>query len=382
MQRRTDMFRKAASLILALLLAGCHSADSATSSSPSSAPDQPIAETADPALTSDPAVPQKTVAPSPDNTPVPVTDSSESIDYSDEDNWCYFGTEKDAPAEAFLVNATIYYSPEGNAEITSELARKQQGFINRLKGMVSDRCTVYAPHYREKTLEDYISDKEDRYTEYAYKDVSEAFRYYLDHVHQKGTPIVLMGFSQGGEMCKLLLEEYFAPDTEEAEALREDLVCAYITGFGMEKEFYDQNPNLKPANGETDLGVIVSFDAETPEVKDSLILKEGKEYVSINPLNWKTDGTRADASENLGAVLVSAKGEIKFEQPAFCGGYLDDTPRHALKVDDLSYADYENQIPYLPVGSYHSYDVTFFYRNIQKNVKDRIDAWLAKYRDS
>ena len=379
------MIRKLMIAIAALSLLGCMPATTAGTpvSSGESTPAVSPETTPETSPQANPAPaaeqPQETIPPSSAVEPVPVTDSEERIDYSASKNWCYFGTDANAKADAFLVNATIYQAPVGNAALTDDLLSKQTKFINRLSGMVSDRCTIYAPHYREMTLDDFVSENEKDYADYAYRDVSDAFRYYIDHVHKAGTPMILFGFSQSGYMVKRIMEEYFSPDTDEAKALRDDLVSAYIIGFGTEKEWYDAHPNLHPAQGKDDIGVVISFDAETPEVTDSMVLKKGTEYVSINPINWKTDSTRANARENLGYVLVSGSGKIKNEIPGFCSAYLDDTERHALKVDDINYLEYSNQVAYLPVGSYHVYDIVFFYRNIQQNVNERIDAWLAAH---
>lgn len=352
----------------AILLAGC-------AAGPAPAPS--AAPVTEPAVTEASVSPQETVAPSAETKAAEITDASEPIDFSQPENWLYYGTDDTKPAQAFVITATVEYTPAGNVSIkNADTFRREQGFINRIKGMMEDRCSIYAPAYRQMTLDCYVNEKKSDYEAYAYKDISDAFRYWLDHAHQSGTPLILFGFSQGGDMAKKILEEYFSPDTDEAAALHRDLAGAYLLGTGMEKSWYDLHGNLHAAEGKDDTGVIISFDAETPEVHDSLILREGTEYVSINPLNWKTDSTRASKEENPGAVLTNAKGEIKMEEEHFCGGYLDDTPRHALKVDDLEYEKYANTIAYLPVGSYHAYDVTFFYKSIRQNVTDRIDALM------
>ncbi len=361
------MVKRITALFLALILAGCTSA---------SIPENP-AETGS----------TETPAASPSSNPssglkedVPITDSTEMVDYSNPDNWCMFGTgSEDAPADAFMIPATVYASPVGNIELNPETIRREQAMDNRMAGMVTDSCRIYSPAYRQTTLLVYTDANYIKYHDYAYQDVRNAFRYYLEHVHEAGRPLVLFSYSQGAEMQVELAREFFAPDTEEADLLRKDLVAIYNIGWGTEKAFFAEYPNLKPAERADDTGVLISFDCETPEVDDSIILRKGTEYISINPINWKTDSTRADASENLGAVLTNAKGEIKFEQAAFCGAYLDDTERHALKVDDLNYSDYANQISILPEGSYHSYDITFFYRNLQENVNTRVNAWLASH---
>ena len=361
------MVKRITALFLAILLAGCAS----------SAPKQPE-ETAVPEET--PAAEPSPSASASSSDEVPVTDSTDPVDYSNPDNWCMYGTgNEDAPADAFMIAATVYSSPVGNIELNPDTIRKEQAIDNRMAGMVTDSCKIYSPAYRQFTLLSYDDADYEKYSDYAYNDVRDAFRYYLDNVHEKGRPLLFFSYSQGAELQIELAKEFFAPDTEEAASLREDLVGFYNIGWGTEKSLFEEYPNLKPAEGADDPGVMISFDCETPEVDDSLILKKGTEYVSINPINWKTDSTRADASENLGAVLTNAKGEIKFEQAEFCGGYLDDTDRHALKVDDLDYSEYPNQIPILPEGSYHSYDITFFYRNLEENVNTRVNAWLSAH---
>ena len=48
----------------------------------------------------------------------------------------------------------------------------------------------------------------DATTLHAYKDVSDAFAYYLENEND-GRPIILAGFSQGADMVYRLMEEYF-----------------------------------------------------------------------------------------------------------------------------------------------------------------------------
>lgn len=309
----------------------------------------------------------------------PIVDSASPVDYSNPDMWCYLAEGDGKQADAFVIAATVYNTPEGNIVLNKDTIRREQAFINRIKGMVSDSCTIYAPSYRQMTLDSYVSDDLEEYEDYAYNDIHDAFQYYLENYHQDRRPIVLFGFSQGSILCMRLLEDFFADDSEQAKELRFDHVATYAIGAGVTEDYYEDNPTLMPAKGSDDTGVIIAFDAERPEVQDSLILPAGEEYVAINPLNWKTDGTKADAAENLGSVLVNAKGEIVSEEDAFCGAYLDDSPRHALKIDDIKEQGYDNTIPYLPLGSYHGYDISFFYRNIQANVTERVNAWYVQH---
>ena len=50
--------------------------------------------------------------------------------------------------------------------------------------------------------------------------------------------------------------------------------------------------------------------------------------------------------------------------------------RGALKVTDVSAKDYPDIVPGLPEGAYHIYDYQFFFRNLQENVKLRVDTYF------
>ena len=136
-----------------------------------------------------------------------------------------------------------------------------------------------------------------------------------------------------------------------------------------------QYPQIVSATGEYDLGVVVSFDCEAPEVTQTLITPAETRALTINPLNWKTDGTPADRSENLGACFTNYSGEIVREEAGLCGCYIDER-RGVVKVPDVDPADYPPIVPGLPEGAYHIYDYQFFFRNLQKNVADRTERFL------
>ena len=167
-------------------------------------------------------------------------------------------------------------------------------------------------------------------------------------------------------MCYKILEDFF-----KDKELNSRLVAVYGIGWPLEKEFVKKNPHIKPAQSENDVGVVVAFDCEAPELTLSPINPGDMQAFSINPLNWKTDGTPAEKNLNLGACFTDYSGEIKSEIKNFCGCYID-TERGVLKVPGLISADYPPVVSNLPLGAYHVYDYLFFYRNLQENVKTRI----------
>ena len=214
-------------------------------------------------------------------------------------------------------------------------------------------------------------EEKDRRLQFAYNDVSAAFAYYLANEND-GRPIVLAGFSQGSDMVYRLMEEYFG--TEE---MQEKLVAAYAIGWACTEEMVEKYPQIVPAKSEDDIGVVISFDCEAPEVTETIVNPAGQKAYSINPLNWKTDATPADKSLNIGACFPSSKGEIKSEIEGLCGCYIDEE-RGALKVTDVMPAAYPPVIDIFPDGAYHIYDYQFFFRNLQENVKHRVELYMEQ----
>ncbi|HIT14222.1 MAG TPA: DUF3089 domain-containing protein [Candidatus Scatomonas merdigallinarum] len=169
-------------------------------------------------------------------------------------------------------------------------------------------------------------------------------------------------------MCLELIKDY----PEEMD----DMIACYCIGWALTKEDVEEYPQLVPASGETDTGVVVCFSSEAKEITDSFFIPEGSWSYSINPLNWKTDSTPADKELNLGACFTDYEGNITEEIPHLTGAYID-PERGALKVTDVSPEDYPAALSFLQEGEYHIYDYQFFYRNLQENVKKRVEAYLG-----
>ncbi len=292
--------------------------------------------------------------------------------YAKPESWAYFGIGEDKEADLFLICPTVDVRDEYNMSMEDQETKANfLGALNMERGIYEDSARMYAPYYRQGAMKIYDMTPEARepYLKQAYGDVSAAFSWYLKHENQ-GRPIILAGFSQGADMCYRLLEEYFGD-----EDLYEQLVAVYAIGWPCTKELTARYPQIKPAQGPEDLGVVVSFDCEAPEVTDSFITPADTQAWSINPLNWKTDSTPADKSLNLGACFTDYSGSITKELPGLCGCYIQEG-RGALKVTDLDPADYPPIVPGLPEGGYHVYDYQFFFRNLRENVQARLARYL------
>ena len=298
----------------------------------------------------------------------------DALDYGDPDNWAYFESGEDREVDVFLICPTVDTRSETNS---FDLNDKLRGnFIYALdleRGIFEETGRLFSPYYRQMSINAYTLPEAERVKarEIAYTDISAAFRWYLRNEND-GRGIILAGFSQGGEMCLELLKEYYGGESAEAQALRERLIAVYSIGWMVTEEMTSSYPQIVPAAGETDTGTVVCFDCEDGTVSETIIIPRGMKALSINPLNWKTDGTPADKSLNRGAVFEAGGEPI----PALCGAYIGE--KGELIVTDITAADYPPGLDIFPEGAYHLYDYMFFFTNLKENVAARTAAWTVK----
>lgn len=302
------------------------------------------------------------------------------LDYALDAFWAAKAETNEHAADTFFVLPTVNMKETvpGNEDITDE--RKATRFVKTYgmeKGIVEESTDVYAPLYRQSTLACYLTEdgffsddpaqinRAMEYDDNAYADIRAAWLYYMENWN-RGRPVVLFGYSQGADMVLRLLAEF-----GEEEPLSGSLAAAYVIGWPVQETFFQEHPKLKRAQGETDTGVIISYNA----MDERAALPETKEC-SINPLNWKTDSTPAANEENLGFVTADITGQITEEIPAYCGAYLD-ADSGKLIVTGMANGDalYSATNSVFPAGDYHLHDLNFFYRNLQKNIGDRIERF-------
>ncbi len=333
------------------------------------APETTVPETAEP-------VPESTAAPettAAETVPETAEAPLEALDYSLPENWAYYSVGDNKPVDVFLICPTVDTRSERNALDLNEKLKAR--FVNALdmeRGIYEESARMFSPYYRQMSINAYRLPAEEREAarQIAYKDVADAFRWYLDHEnYERG--LILAGFSQGAELCLDLLKEFYGGDSTEAVKLRANLVTVYAIGWNLPKEMTEAYPQIRAAVGEKDTGSVVCFDCEDGTLSGTVIIPEGITTLSINPLNWMTDGTPADKALNLGAVMSTGAAP----QPGLCGCYIGS--RGELVVPDVSPADYPPGLDIFPEGAYHLYDYMFFFENLKQNIAARTNKWLA-----
>ena len=302
--------------------------------------------------------------------------SAQEPDYNNTAAWAYWRVGENKAADLFIVCPTVDLGTGGNKNMSladNEAKKNFYGALNMERGIYEQHCRMYAPYYRQAVLADYDlpANEAEPYFNLAYKDVRAAFVYYMQH-ENNGRPFVLAGFSQGAEMCLRLLKEFGNKDF-----VKNNMVACYAIGWRFTPQEAEKYPYIQPAKCADDLGKVIIFNSEAPEVTSSLMVPHGEKSFCINPLNWRTDGTMADKALNSGACFTDYSGSIKREVPQLTGCCID-TERGVLKVTDIDKKQYPPVLSIFTDGIYHLYDYQFFYRNLQQNVGLRINTFVEE----
>ena len=208
------------------------------------------------------------------------------------------------------------------------------------------------------------------------RDTIAAFRHYLA-TWNAGRPYILFGHSQGAHDLYEAMRR--CPEIAEDRGF----VAAYLPGLPFttpDKILADFDGRaIRPATGADDIGVIASWNTQTPDADNPVYSRSGAAI--INPLNWRTDETVATAQENLGAVFYNYR-EINprrrhGRKANFCGTRID-AAKGALIVDVPSNG-YWDARGYVGKGVLHMNDFWFFAENVVANALVRVAAWRERH---
>lgn len=305
--------------------------------------------------------------------------SAQEPDYADAGSWAYWRVGENKPADLFIVCPTVDLGTGGNKNMSladNEAKKNFYGALNMERGIYEQHCRMYAPYYRQAVLADYDlpANEAEPYFNLAYKDVRAAFVYYMQH-ENNGRPFVLAGFSQGSEMCLRLLKEF-----GNENFVKNSMVACYAVGWRFTPQEAEKYPYIQPAKCADDLGKVIIFNSEAPEVTSSAIVPEGVKTFAINPLTWNCGTQKALKTLNAGACFTDYSGAVVREMPQFTGCYID-SKRGTLKVTDVDKKEFVPGLPLFTEGVYHIYDYQFFYRNLQQNVNLRIKTFMEERQE-
>ena len=312
--------------------------------------------------------------------------SSEAPDYSVASSWLALSSEVPREVDVFYVYPTIYIDkfPLNMDIYREDLRENARGLLTAQAGVYSGAANLFAPFYRQQSAATQGMEADnggrdgfaDPVFRVGYEDVARAFEYYLANLNTS-RPFILAGHSQGA----MVIIELMRRKLGDQELLRR-LVAAYAIGYTVKRSDLQNYPQLKLAQGETDTGVIITYNTQGKGAVGSPVLL--RDAVAVNPLNWKTDATPAGCESNIKAVFFNdATGEVLEEIQHFCGACIDPVTGALLATDIKTPEIIDLQkLGRWPDGVYHRFDYAFFYTNLQVNVTKRISAYLRLEQQS
>ncbi|WP_029914896.1 DUF3089 domain-containing protein [Caulobacter sp. UNC358MFTsu5.1] len=174
---------------------------------------------------------------------------------------------------------------------------------------------IFAPHYRQASLYTFLTLRDDARDarRFAYDDVRDAFRYYLEH-DNGGRPLVLVGVEQGGVLADRLLKEEIVPDA----ALRRRLAGVYLIETVVPADAFGPDAPTPACAGRNEAGCVVAWasltDGDFQRAQElsnrslvwnrdgELVTIDGRAPLCVNPLLGARNEIRAPAKLNLGAA--------------------------------------------------------------------------------
>ena len=304
-----------------------------------------------------------------------------ALDYSDKVNWLSY-PEITKDVDAIYIYSTSYmdmsfedgasdYVPIDNPEMILLAI----GEYETNATVFEESCNVFVPWYRQAGMRyaNEIAKKtgniDAALAGLSYTDIKASLDYYFENCNN-GRPFIIAGHSQGSAMVRYVLKNYF----KEHQDYYQRMVAAYPIGFSITKDDLEQYPYLKFATGESDTGVIISYNTEGPknieENARNVVVLPGA--MSINPLNWKLDETYASASENKGSLVQNKEtGAREFVD---LGVDAQINLARGVIVTNTTAPVTEGKEFFGP-ASFHENDYSFFYKNLQENVAKRIAAY-------
>lgn len=278
------------------------------------------------------------------------------------------GAEKDTSVDVFFIHPTSFTNKDDsawNASIDDATLNYKTDYSSILyqASAFNEHARIFAPRYRQAHIRSYYTNDHKQAKnafDIAYQDVKNAFEYYLAH-YNNNRPIIIASHSQGTTHAGRLIKEYF-----ENKPLRKQLICAYIIGMPIPKNYFD---NFYPCEDSLNTGCFVGWRTFKRGYYDPYILKnESYECYVINPLNWSMEkNIIVSRKMNTGAVLRN----------------FNKVNKHVLDAEIYKNVLWTCKPKFfgsvlIRNKNYHIGDINLFYTNIRDNVSTRIKQYNLK----
>lgn len=236
-----------------------------------------------------------------------------AIDYSEADNWLCrpdnnracavdltttivnangstdierWAARPDAPVDCFYVYPTVSLDSTPNSDM--EAGPEEYNVVRSQFARLGSECRTFAPLYRQVTLTalranmggGQQSAAPDR--ELPYRDVLDAWNYYLEH-HNQGRGVILIGHSQGaGVLSRLIINDI------EGKDVQQQIISAMLLGATAQVPnsqstggTFKQMPACETGDQTGCIVSYVSFRSDVPPPANSLFGRNGQGSTAI-----------------------------------------------------------------------------------------------------
>lgn len=276
--------------------------------------------------------------------------------------------QENAQVDAFYIYPTTYTGKKGQKSWNADVydahlnERTDRSAIRNQATVFNGACKVYAPRYRQAHLHCFYTQRKEADAglalQLAYRDVREAFLYYLEH-HNDGRPLIIAAHSQGTLHAAQLIREFYDDGREDMPPL----VVAYLIGMPVEKDYFK---TLPPCRTASDTHCFCSWRTVHEKYRPSRVYPVGDNYAVTNPLTWTPEKSEAPRELHAGAVLT------RFYEGLHAGLMDAWTDNGLLRVTRPKIPG----VPVMLIRNYHIADYNLFYANIRENVAERVRGYF------
>lgn len=305
-----------------------------------------------------------------------------AVDYSQASNWAALPTmednadlvpgglktdkQGDSEVDVFFVYPTSYTRKMENGQwnaLLDDVAVNQETDEKSIKyqaSLFNQVGKIYAPRYRQANIAAYFTGDEaaaKKAFDLAYKDISDAFDYYIRHYSQN-RPFIIASHSQGSTHAMKLIR-----DKIQGTPLEKRMIVAYLAGMPVSKNYL----RIPPCSDAGQFNCICSWrtflDGYIPEY-----IRNEDPVIVTNPITWSDKDTYSEKKDHKGAVLFN------FDQGPVSGIISAKVEGNVLWIKK---PDIKGKM-LLRRKNYHVGDFNLFYKDIQENALLRKNNFLQK----
>lgn len=306
-------------------------------------------------------------------------DDIEPVNYGNPDNWLAKGEGGEKEVDVFFLYPTSWRAAYGEYPIAAidnaDMRHWASYYLKTRASAFETAGNIYAPFYRQLDASFVVAqdplDGIGLFAGVPFADAAAAFDYYIEH-YNNGKPFILAAHSQGSFVMAALIALHLRDKPE----IYGRMIAAYLIGMPVPETFYELFTHVKPAQSADDLGVVISYNTNSPVI-DGVDPFAYPENTLINPVTWVTDESYAPKEASKGGIIVNDDGTFS-PVPNLADAKIDrSTGTLVSNVDREKFSSGAASRGYFPLGVLHENDIPLYYYDLRANAENRVRKWFS-----